>query len=440
MKKIFNLVSIVLVLVAPLAAQTVTVTSPNGNESWVLGTPHNITWNCTNAGSATVNITLRNSGGKVGDIKTGFALSSGSWPWLSVGKLENGTVVAPGTDYTVRINIVGLNTRDDSDSAFSITGAGGTPTLKLYSPNGGESWERGTTKAIHWNAENWTGTVQLSLTQNGAYKGVIASSLPSSPGVYPWVVGTTSHGMADFGGGYRVSVSRTYPGPQVPHAALVDKSDGDFSISAVKIAMPAHVKTAKLPVTVTLGGGISNSYHGQIDRSSGPGCFFGSGDPDPDPFPQMRTGYKNRHEGGECWESVRFAYRCILKFDLGQIKGQITNARIDMQCTGTDSTDGTPYCDGTVLVLDGPGSGFNAPSHLFTYLPSMGETMDNGVIKVSGPNIQITVTDLVKAWIGGQQPNYGVVFAGNNESYSENNDRCISTFHAVLVVTYVPDN
>ena len=439
MGKMFFVSMAILLMLAPLAAQSVMVVSPNGGESWVLGSSHNITWTPTNAGNIKVDIILRNSGGKVGVIKSQVALSAGLWTWMSVGKLEDGTIVAPGTDYIVRIRNTANTVTDDSNNAFSIVASSGTPTLQLLIPNGGESWTRGHTMNITWKAENWTGTVQLSLFLNGVYKGIIAPSRPSSPGTYLWSVGTTSNGLADFDSRYRVSVTRTYAGPLVPQVALGDKSDGDFSISVLKIAGPVHMETAKLAKTVTLGGAIANSYHGQLDESNNSGCFHTTGTgPEPDPFPQMRTGYSNYHKGGYCWESYRYAYRCILKFDLSQIKGQITNARIDMQCTGTDSTDGTPYCDGTVLVLDGPGTGFTAPSHLFTYLPSMGETMNNGVIKVSGPNIQITVTDLVKAWIGGQQPNFGIVFTGNNESYSENNNRCISTFHAVLQVTYVP--
>lgn len=440
MKQPFLLIAVMAVLMAPLAAQTVTVTSPNGNEPWVLGTPHNITWNYTNAGSATVNITLRNSGGKVGDIKTGFPLAAGSWEWKNVGKLENGTVVVPGTDYKVRINIVGYNTHDDSDNNFSITGTAATPTLRLVSPNGGESWNRGINNTITWKAENWTGTVQLSLTQNGVFKGVIASGQPSSAGTYSWNVGTTSHGTAELGGGYRVMVSRTYSGPMLPQAALADKSDGDFSITLQKIAAPGGVMTAKMAKTVSLTPSVANRWHRKHDWTG----FSGTYSPTPDPSPQMRTGYSNLYKGPTWqttdWEYCGYIYRGILKFDFSQIKGQIKEAHVSMICTGTDSTDGTPYCDGSVLVLDGGGSGFDNPYHPLVDLPAGGGPIANDVIKVSGPNIQIVVTDLVKAWIGGQQPNHGLLFLGNNETQSENNDHCISHFQVSLSVTYVPDN
>ena len=56
MRKESILPAVLLLAALSLTAQTVTVTSPNGGESWPLGTPHAITWNSTNAGGAVVNI------------------------------------------------------------------------------------------------------------------------------------------------------------------------------------------------------------------------------------------------------------------------------------------------------------------------------------------------------------------------------------------------
>jgi hypothetical protein len=109
---------------------------------------------------------------------------------------------------------------------------GGAPTLQLLSPNGGENWPSGGTRNITWTAANWSGNVQLSLHQNGVSKGIIAL-VPSVLGTHPWTVGKTDKGSAAVGGGYRVHISRVY-NDMKPHAALVDKSDGDFAIGAMK--------------------------------------------------------------------------------------------------------------------------------------------------------------------------------------------------------------
>jgi hypothetical protein len=146
----------------------------------------------------------------VGTIKSNVALASGSWLWASVGRLEDGTVAAPGSDYIVRIRDAGNAFGDNGNAGFTIA-AGGAQTLQLTAPNGGESWIRGSQHTITWKAENWTGNVQLSLFKGGAYKGIIASSLPSSPGTYVWEkVGTTPQGVSEFGHDYRIAVARAY--------------------------------------------------------------------------------------------------------------------------------------------------------------------------------------------------------------------------------------
>jgi hypothetical protein len=439
MKHSFLLIAVMALLMAPLAAQSVKVVSPNGGESWALHSSHAITWTPTNPGNVKVDIVLRNTGGKVGAIKSQVALSLGSWQWQDVGRLEDGTVVPQGSDYIVRIRDAGNALSDDSNGNFTISAGSPAPTLRLLSPNGGENWYRGKLNNITWKAENWTGTVQLSLFRDNVFKGVIVSGQPSSAGAYSWNVGATSHGLADLGGGYRVMVSRTYPGPMLPSAALADKSDGDFSISMQKIAAPMTTQTVKLAKTVSVPPSVSNVWHTDHKWTG----FSSSSAPRPDPKPQMRTGYTNYYNRDDAfhWEYWGYIYRGVLKFDLSQIKGKVSEARLSMQCTGTDSTDGTPYCDGSVLVLDGPGNGFNNPYHHYVDLPAQGGNDANNIIKVSGPNIVIVLTDLVKAWIDGSQPNHGLIFLGNKETMDdESNDRCISHFQASLSVTYVPDN
>ena len=117
-----------------LSAQSVKVKSPNGGEQWALNSSQAITWTFANAGSVKVNIVLRNSGGKVGVIKSQVALSAGSFTWTSVGTLEDGTVVASGTDYIVRIRDEGNTFGDESDAAFSISGAPAPPVIKKIPP------------------------------------------------------------------------------------------------------------------------------------------------------------------------------------------------------------------------------------------------------------------------------------------------------------------
>jgi hypothetical protein len=110
-----------------LEAQSVKVVSPNGGESWALNSAQAITWTATNAGTVKVDIVLRNAGARVGVIKSQVALAAGSWAWASVGRLEDGTMVPAGTDYTVRIRDAANTFGDGSDNAFAIA-----PTAPVF--------------------------------------------------------------------------------------------------------------------------------------------------------------------------------------------------------------------------------------------------------------------------------------------------------------------
>lgn len=231
MKTRWGLRAIVLALVAPLAAQTVTVTSPNGGEEWHLGTPHAITWSFQNPGATKVNLILRQGGGVVGTIKSNVDLSAGSWVWTSAGTLENGTVAAPGSGYIVRIRDAGNTFGDNSDGGFTL--AAGAPALQLTAPNGGETWTAGSPRSITWTAANWSGTVQLNLYQGGAFKGIIASGVPSAPGAFSWKAGETDRGSF-VGGGFKVKILRSYPGASLPKTPLAEDSDSPFAIAGGK--------------------------------------------------------------------------------------------------------------------------------------------------------------------------------------------------------------
>ena len=211
-----------------LAAQSVTVTSPNGGEEWQLGTPHAITWSFQNPGATKVNLILRQGGSVVGTIKSNVDLSAGSWTWTNAGTLENGTVAAAGSGYIVRIRDVGNTFGDNSNAGFTLA-SGGVPLLQLAAPNGGETWTAGMPQSITWTTTNWSGTVQLNLYQGGAFKGIIASGVPSAPGAFSWKAGETDKGSF-VGGGFKVKIQRSYPGKSLALQAVADDSDGPFSI------------------------------------------------------------------------------------------------------------------------------------------------------------------------------------------------------------------
>ena len=108
---------LVLAYAVSASAGCLTVNSPNGGESWVLGSVHNITW--TNTCNKSVKIVLRKGSVKIGNIITNIPVSQTSYSW-TVGTYQGGTAVT-GTDYKILIKTMDGSSMDASNGNFSIT-------------------------------------------------------------------------------------------------------------------------------------------------------------------------------------------------------------------------------------------------------------------------------------------------------------------------------
>jgi hypothetical protein len=93
---------------------TITVTSPNGGESWLLGSSHAITWTDNIEDDKNV---IKIELDKGGTLTTLFAstLSDGSENWTIP------TTLAAGTDYKIKISLLGSTVSDLSDLSFTLT-------------------------------------------------------------------------------------------------------------------------------------------------------------------------------------------------------------------------------------------------------------------------------------------------------------------------------
>lgn len=105
------------------------------------------------------------------------------------------------------------------------SGGGGTPTVHVTAPNGGEQWAAGSSHAITWTSSGVT-NVKLEYTTNGSTWSTITSSTAASAGSYTWTVPSTTSTTA------QVRVTDTASGTS-------DASDANFSITAS--ASPAKV-------------------------------------------------------------------------------------------------------------------------------------------------------------------------------------------------------
>ena len=189
---------------------TITVTSPNGGEIWQRGTSHTVTWSYTGSPGSLVKIVLFKGSTEVGTIKESTSIGSGgtgSYPWLM------STTGLTGSDFKVSVQSISQPAiKDMSNNYFTITPSQippptpSTASITLTSPNGGESWQRGTSHTVTWSYTGNPGSfVKIVLLKAGAEIGTIATSAPigsSGKGSYTWQINSAGSTGSD----YKVSV------------------------------------------------------------------------------------------------------------------------------------------------------------------------------------------------------------------------------------------
>jgi hypothetical protein len=185
------------------------VLSPNGGESWTLGSPHEITWTAAEACGAQVRIDLVREDAVCGTIAESTE-NDGAFPW-SVAGCES-----PLDGYSVRVTDIETDAVDSSDASFSLLPP--TCTIAVQEPDGGESWDAGFSNEILWQSSGCGPTVRIDLFRDGVFCASIADSAEND-GRYDWIADRCE--SEDFG--YRVRVTDRASG-------VADDSDGSFSI------------------------------------------------------------------------------------------------------------------------------------------------------------------------------------------------------------------
>jgi len=170
------------------AAPSITITSPNGGETWVQGSTHNITWTANFLSSKKVWIRLINRASGVESIisdatlDSGAVLNSGSFQWVVP------TTIASGTNYYIEImygweDIPGYVQIVNHSNSFSITAPAAVIPLSA-------SCSSVSSAPVLGQRINWTSTVSGgsgSYTYNwSSSASQIASAQtasPASPGI-----------------------------------------------------------------------------------------------------------------------------------------------------------------------------------------------------------------------------------------------------------------
>jgi hypothetical protein len=231
---------------------SITVTSPNGGESWVIGSSQTITWTSANM-TGNVKIEESTDGGATFPIVIAAnTTNDGTEAW---------TVAGPATA-AVRIRITSLTypaVLDQSNANASILLA----TLTVTSPNGGESWSGGSSQTLLWSSTNLTGNVKIDLSTDGGatFPTVIAAST-ANDGTEPWTVPATGTNAA------RIRLS------SVSIPTVTDMSDANFTIlqPAISVLSPNGGETWGIGTihTITWSSvAISGSVKIELSRDGG---------------------------------------------------------------------------------------------------------------------------------------------------------------------------
>jgi len=198
------------------------ISSPNGAETWQAGTSQTIRWAYSGNAGMSVKIELLR-GGMVNRVITLSAPigenGNGSFLWWVPSSL------ATGSDYATRVTSVqNSSITDKSDNYFTITGPP-QPKITVILPNGAETWKAGTYRTITWTYAGNTGLyAKIELLKGGIVKRVITSSAPigkNGSGSFLWWVPSSLAKVSD----YAIRVT------SVQSSSIRDASDNYFSIT-----------------------------------------------------------------------------------------------------------------------------------------------------------------------------------------------------------------
>jgi len=198
------------------AQNGMSVTSPNGGETWAIGSARTIAWT-SSALTGNVKIDLSRNGGTSWAPVIGSTPNDGSHPWAVTGP--------PTAQARIRITSLTDPTATDASNANFTIGGGSSSSLTVTSPNGGETWPIGASRAIQWTSVGLTGNVKIEVSRNGGTSWAPVIGSTPNDGTHAWTV----TGAATTQARIRIT-SLTDP-------TIADVSDANFTIGGGSITV-----------------------------------------------------------------------------------------------------------------------------------------------------------------------------------------------------------
>lgn len=159
---------------------TITVSTPNGGETWEAYTLQTITWSTT--GTVTnVSIDYSTNGGSSWNAITTSTANTGSFNWTIPYIQSNNCLV--------RVSDLATAASDTSDGVFTMILP---PSITVTSPNGGESWPRRSDQTITWTSTGNVGNVDIRYSIDGGSTWELIAGAITNSGSYQWSVPNVS--------------------------------------------------------------------------------------------------------------------------------------------------------------------------------------------------------------------------------------------------------
>ncbi len=193
----------------------ITVTAPNGGQTWNAGTNQTIGWTAESITAVKIEYSTDN-GATWETIVTSSDAPSGNVSWTGSHAWTVPDLYSTGCLVRV-VDVNDGSVSDRSDAPFTIMP---TKSVTLTKPNGGEVWEYGGTHDISWDASESVTSVRIEYSSdNGVSWTTVAASVNASDGSYAWTIPDEESGDC------LVRVTCT------DDANVRDSSDGTFSIT-----------------------------------------------------------------------------------------------------------------------------------------------------------------------------------------------------------------
>ncbi len=205
---------------------SITVTSPNGGEIWMIGSTYTIKWADNICEQVRIELW---KGGIFKSLITAATPSTGTYQWVIA---ATNTSIIPGNDYKIKImsttTVAGSTSSvyDFSNANFTIGYTPPVPVLTVLTPNGGETWVAGCPGTITWSSTIPV-PVKIDLYKNDIYYLTLSLQVSANITSISWTPSAT----VPAGNIYKVKVSA------VTVSSSSDFSDNNFAITSGSITV-----------------------------------------------------------------------------------------------------------------------------------------------------------------------------------------------------------